>query len=512
MPFFTCGLLANRGSLAIIVVLCSFAISSGFRLLDEYCGDTLSLSSCFVNDSVLIDDSRQLSFFNLSAFQRCAVIVELNACDDTPAALYFNIQEAELAPGASVEIWQLDPVPSARVLLKRIPGGRSSGNASPRSVDQILTSMTSRPRVLLVYQTAEYRPKYHVTFTWSAVYNDTFSHDGPTLAFCPALDGYVDRDLLCGQMEIVVCPTQFVADVSAPNPVKAMDLRECEDKNEMQVIFEERFRTTTLNASKWNVADYLDDWDSVYVAPENAQIINGRLTLPIQINDGKVTVGRLNRTGKIRFRYGDVEFRAKLPRSPQLRTWSSFGLGRADCDANCEENIEILNARNDFPSRAVVNVLLPLLRKPFTEVFSPDNEWTDDFHEYRLSWTEKAVTWYVDRKMVSRAAFADKLYFPRDFAELAFYTSAVNQTDSNAAELLIDYIVVRQRKRDAIEMLPVLSTTTSVPAWVWTSVAVCLGFVAAILGTVCLVKRTQAARINRLFFSAALAPENVEPE
>ncbi|XP_055330566.1 uncharacterized protein LOC129582960 [Paramacrobiotus metropolitanus] len=507
MAFFVCGLLI------LTVVVHSFNISNGFRLLDEYCGSTLSLYSCDKNYSVSVNDSRQLSFFNVSAFQRCAVTLELNACSDTPTALYFNIQEANIASSASVEIWQMDPVPSALVLLKRIPGGRSSGNVSPRSVDQFLTSMTSRPRVLLVYQTAEYDRKYQVTLTWSTVYNDTPSDDGPARVFCPALKGYVDRDLMCGQMETVVCPSQFDANVNIPNAVKAMDLRECNDKDETQVVFEECFNTSTLNASKWNIADYLDERDSVNVTPENAQIISGRLALYIRNNEGKVTVARLNTTGKFRFRYGDVEIRAKLPRAPHLISWSSFSLLRADCDAYCEESIEILNARSDFPRRTDASLFIPSPWKPLAEAVSHDDDMSDDFHVYGLSWTEKAVIWYVDQKEVFRVEVTDTPHFPRYFAELAIYTSAVNQTGTSATELSIDYIVVRQRKSDAIEFLPVLSATTGVPPWVWTSAAGCLGLVGlvlVILGAVCLVKRRRSAGINRLLFSTALVPGNLE--
>jgi beta-glucanase (GH16 family) len=180
-----------------------------------------------------------------------------------------------------------------------------------------------------------------------------------------------------------------------------------------ELVFEDNFDGTTLDASKWNIDEGdgcpdLCGWGNnelqVYSA-DNISVANGVLRIEgRQEADSSYTSGRLNTKGKFDFQYGRVEVSARIPSGQG--TWPAIWLLHSDPTIYgpwpLSGEIDIMEAFNygvggNQSTKSTTHYGLPI--PPFDGTGSTTDLSANadtSFHEYALEWERGRIRFFVD--------------------------------------------------------------------------------------------------------------------
>jgi beta-glucanase (GH16 family) len=232
-----------------------------------------------------------------------------------------------------------------------------------------------------------------------------------------------------------------------------------------RVALAEEFDGTTLDGTRWSTCYW---WSTTtctnagnneleLYAPANAEMRDGTLRLTARREQGALDgetfdyssgmiSGARGDTAMVRFRYGYIETRARVPRG--LGLWSAFWLLPAGQISRPEIDIfEIVGEKPNIVEQSVHAEDRDLPRR-FREVETDDL--TADWHTYGLRWEPHGLRWYVDGEETFRVD--DAAYIPQQdmyvIANLAVggdFTEAPDETTPFPSTLELDYVRVWQR-------------------------------------------------------------------
>ncbi|XP_055344576.1 uncharacterized protein LOC129592539 [Paramacrobiotus metropolitanus] len=183
-------------SLSVLLMACidgAFCYDySGFEVrMEHYCDRILYLSCPDSDDAA--GRAGRLHYW-IIPLQNCSVSVQ-TVCT-APHAIYFNIPRSDLATEDSLEVYENGELDSHGSLIKRIPGGSSPSNPEPKSVAQLLTSVSNKQRLAF---NMFIKPKTSHNYSHEVVIDYTIVKGaaGPRETYCRALNGYIHSDIIC---------------------------------------------------------------------------------------------------------------------------------------------------------------------------------------------------------------------------------------------------------------------------------------------------------------------------
>ena len=245
-------------------------------------------------------------------------------------------------------------------------------------------------------------------------------------------------------------------------------------RNPADLIWAEEFnahRNGHPNADVWNfelgdgTANGIPGWGNQeleYYRPENATVQEGMLHIVAERNRNadlqayygtaaEWTSARMQTLGKVAFRFGSIEFRAKFPSGDG--TWPALWLLGTDIAQvgwpQCGE-IDLAEARGDLPEVLFNTVHGPGYAgdKGVGVKESVGLNLDEDFHVYRLDWLPDRITWRMDgRETYSLTAdqvpgewvFNKPHFVIMNLAIGGNFTGPVDPA-LERAEMLVDYI------------------------------------------------------------------------
>lgn len=233
-----------------------------------------------------------------------------------------------------------------------------------------------------------------------------------------------------------------------------------------KVIFQEDFKGDQLDMTTWNYEEgdgcpnvcgwgnnELEIYDRNYVSVED-----GKLVITAVKEGDKYYSGRITTKDKFEFKYGEVEFRAKLATGKGL--WPAVWMLGADI------------AEVGWPASGEIDMLEYVGRDPhmvYTTLHTParhgDNgnskktkieDIEEGYHTYNVVWNEKYIEFFVDGKSLYKFTpdeYDDENYpFRKDFYLLVNMAIGGNfggpEVDDSVfpAKFYVDYIKVTQNK------------------------------------------------------------------
>ncbi|MQX11627.1 family 16 glycosylhydrolase [Sinorhizobium fredii] len=240
-----------------------------------------------------------------------------------------------------------------------------------------------------------------------------------------------------------------------------------------RLIFADEFDVVSLNQEKWTTCYWwnkdgctnLGNEELQWYRPENVSLDGGLLRLQarpekvigfegraFEYTSGMVTTGRdyeeLPRSSRVRFRYGHVEVRAKIPAGKGL--WSAIWLLPETRESRPE--IDVMEALGDSPTTLRVHYHY---RDQAGEKHSvgekvKTSDLTQDWHVYSLTWDQDRIIWYLDGKEVWRYSEAgsissEDMYLLLNLAVGGEWAGSPSDGTKFPAEYLIDYVRIWQR-------------------------------------------------------------------
>ncbi|XP_055337129.1 uncharacterized protein LOC129587416 [Paramacrobiotus metropolitanus] len=149
------------------------------------------------------------------------------------------------------------------------------------------------------------------------------------------------------------------------------------------------------------------------------------------------------------FRYGEVEWRAKVTKGHQMR--STLWLGQTTCrsDEFCVDRwppaVSVTDVRGDDPDNAWMN-----------------KDLSSSYNTYKLLWNKTALIWYVDEEIAYSVSGAEKVpssYMYLVMSGVTGYTGhdcfcTVDDPSVQPTDFLVDYVTVKQDDTDITEDVP----------------------------------------------------------
>lgn len=132
--------------------------------------------------------------------------------------------------------------------------------------------------------------------------------------------------------------------------------------------------------------------------------------------------GRIKTQGKVRFKYGRIEARIKLPSGEGV--WPAFWLLGSNIVAkswpSCGE-IDVIELRGREPNRAIASAHGPGYSGAASKsgVRTLPTSLADDYHVYSIDWTANKISWHLDGKLyhtlTNKNVKAGSYVFNQDF-------------------------------------------------------------------------------------------------
>ncbi|OQV18315.1 Macrophage colony-stimulating factor 1 receptor [Hypsibius exemplaris] len=227
---------------------------------------------------------------------------------------------------------------------------------------------------------------------------------------------------------------------------------------EFSIIFRDDFNGERLNSSIWNVADFTNDEQLIF-KPDNVRARDGFLHLEarrgVVAGNRTFTSGQVDTMGKFEFLYGEIEWRARVPRGQGL--WSALQLFPFSCKVgmSCEDwppSVSVLDARGDRLRESVVTAyykqsVTGKTRSVGKPVVHPV-DMSLDFHVYKLVWDSQNLSWWIDGIYIfnisGRRVPSVHMQAAMSLAVGGSFAGAPDKRTRFPAEFLIDYVEVRQ--------------------------------------------------------------------
>lgn len=192
-------------------------------------------------------------------------------------------------------------------------------------------------------------------------------------------------------------------DNPTPNPTN-LDL-----EFEYQLIWSDEFEGNSVNLDNWtfkiwNAGHLNNEWQQYVENTDNYKVENGNLEITaIQTGNnefGGYTSTRLSSKNKQEFKYGRIEFRAKMPSG--TGTWSALWMLGSNIDdvswPKCGE-IDILEYVGYQPNKVHTNIHTENDFGATTAYrMHTLNTTEEEFHIYGMIWTNNKIKFYIDDK------------------------------------------------------------------------------------------------------------------
>jgi len=206
-----------------------------------------------------------------------------------------------------------------------------------------------------------------------------------------------------------------------------------------KLVWEDDFASPELDPEKWrhNTGDGCDQnncgWgnkEQQWYQPENAIIKNGILHIIARREDNSVnkfTSSKITTNGLFSQKFGRFEARIKTP--DQLGAWPAFWMmpqfsehpwpieGEIDIieqSGKTEQDAKQISGAAHYGDIWPHNVY-------YTDKLINSQSWGNDFHIYRIDWTEDSITWSVDDKVYAYLHKNDLKNHQWPFAQKEFY-------------------------------------------------------------------------------------------
>lgn len=191
---------------------------------------------------------------------------------------------------------------------------------------------------------------------------------------------------------------------------------------------------------------------------DNVQQENGKLVIYSKnqtVNTNQYTSGRLDTRNKFDFQYGQVEWRAKLPKGKGL--WPALWLHgyHSIIPGYPPQEIDVMEARGDIPNKITVAVHY-VQNNTFKSISGKfilqEGDFTTSYHNFKLIWEPNIIAFFVDNNpllyMCNKDAIPkEKMYLLMNVAVGGDYPGNPDSTTVFPTKMLVDYVKVKSFKR-----------------------------------------------------------------
>lgn len=184
----------------------------------------------------------------------------------------------------------------------------------------------------------------------------------------------------------------------------------CQKGEGGKTLLHQSFSNNSLDMNVWsydlgNGCPNLCGWGNNELqlyAKENVSVKNGNLIIKASKTDSSYYSGKIHTKDKFEFKYGKVEVRAKLPKGHGL--WPAIWMLGNDIDENVWPNcgeIDIMEhvgkePHNMFASLHNASSFGNTINSKKVEIKNIQ----EDFHVYRMEWTENHIEFFVDNNKI----------------------------------------------------------------------------------------------------------------
>lgn len=222
------------------------------------------------------------------------------------------------------------------------------------------------------------------------------------------------------------------------------------DMEPWKLTWHENFWGAELDTDRWNVLDDSrgDGERNQHYTPANIEVSEGTLKIHTkkEASEGfPYTSGAITTKGKVAFKYGKLEVKAKLPAGqgllPAIWLWNNQGNEFPEIDI-----VELLGQQPGQLWNVIHYEVNGKYGRDFTMTEHPDL--TQDFHVYGIEWEPKKITFFVDGHPV----FTSTEYIPNEDMYLFINTAVggnwVGEPDGTTefpAQMMIEWIRYYQK-------------------------------------------------------------------
>ncbi len=270
---------------------------------------------------------------------------------------------------------------------------------------------------------------------------------------------------------LIICVTALLLFTSCHYSNKDKTSNKTTDAGEWKLIWSDEFDGDSINLNNWNFVL----WEAGRVNNEWQQYVND--TAYYTIADGKLHIKaiqtgenqkggytsiRLNSKSKQEFKYGRIEFRAKMPASHGKGTWPALWMLGSNHDEigwpKCGE-IDIMEYVGYMPDTTHNNVHTQF-QHGSTDYHAtiPLATAEEEFHNYGISWTKDVIQFYIDtpenitNTYSPEVKTADNWPFDQPFYLIMNFAVGGNWGGKNGVdetifpqEMIVDYVRVYQQ-------------------------------------------------------------------
>jgi len=246
--------------------------------------------------------------------------------------------------------------------------------------------------------------------------------------------------------------------------------KETDASKEYKLVWTDEFDGNDINKDNWSFVIWdaervNNEWQKYVESQENYKVKNGMLYITAtktgEHKSGGYTSTRLSSQKKKEFKYGRIEFRAKMPRGKG--TWPALWMLGANIKdvgwPKCGE-IDVMEYVGFQPDTTHSNVHTQY-QSGVTDFHAtiPLNTAEEEFHNYGIIWTKDAIKFYVDStsnitntyspstKTIDNWPFSQSHYLIMNFAVGGAW-GGKKGVDENIwpQTMIVDYVRVYQLK------------------------------------------------------------------
>lgn len=179
--------------------------------------------------------------------------------------------------------------------------------------------------------------------------------------------------------------------------------------DDWKLVWSDEFDSDSVNADNWNFVLWdagrvNKEWQKYVKDTSNYKIEDGKLYITAtktgENEKGGYSSTRLNSKGKQEFKYGRIEFRAKMPDSHGRGTWPALWMLGSNHDEvgwpQCGE-IDVLEYVGFQPDTIHTNIHTQYQHGTTDfHAITPLPTAEEEFHNYGITWTKDSIKFYLD--------------------------------------------------------------------------------------------------------------------
>lgn len=215
-----------------------------------------------------------------------------------------------------------------------------------------------------------------------------------------------------------------------------------------------------LDQKYWNLVDWESNKNSElqYYRPDNVSVKNGILKLTAKkqkFQSKPYTSGAITTNGKVGFKYGRIEVRAKMPAGKGMFP----AIWMMPTNGNSYPEIDIAEMIGSAPTHlsSVIHWMEGKKKKRhFTEIITKDL--SKDFHVFTLERSEDKIVWKVDGKTFltnTKYLPTEEMYLYLNVAVGGVWPGSPDHTTKFPVAMEIDYVRYYEwTKKSTVEVMP----------------------------------------------------------